>query len=125
MRRRPTIPVVQGDETFAVATEAAADGMVVTLSGEMDLTAADPFSSGVLPWLDGFRGEQVTFDCRRLSFVALAGLDLLVEAAARCRPGGRIALLDPPPVLERLLDLTAARHRFTVVDGRHAVGAPV
>ena len=110
--------MVQESGAFAVATEAAADGLVVRLSGEMDLTAADPFCAAVLPWLAGFRAEQVTVDCASLDFVALAGLDLLLEATLRCRPGGRISLVSPPETLARLLDFTAARSHFTVVDIR-------
>jgi anti-anti-sigma factor len=115
--------MVQRSGTFAVATEAAADGLVVRLSGEMDLTAADPFCSAVLPWLSGFRAEQVTVDCGSLDFVALAGLDLLLEATSRCRPGGRISLVSPPETLARLLDFTAARSQFTVVDIHDAAGS--
>lgn len=117
--------VVHRNGAFAVATEAAADGLVVRLSGEMDLTAADAFCSAVLPWLSGFRAEQVTVDCGSLDFVALAGLDLLLEATQRCRPGGRISLVSPPETLARLLDFTAARSRFSVVDIRDDADAVV
>jgi anti-anti-sigma factor len=117
--------VVDKVGTFAVATSAAADGMVVTLAGEMDLTAAEPFGASVLPWLDGFRAEQVTVDCAGLTFVALAGLDLLLEAAVRCRPGGRIGLVDAPASLVRLLDFTGGRGLFTLLDARDGAVASV
>lgn len=117
--------MVQHNEAFAVATESALDGLVVRLVGEMDLTAADPFAAAVLPWLDGFRAEQIRVDCRDLGFVALAGLDLLLEASLRCRSGGRIALVSPPDSLRRLLDFTATRDLFTVVEVLDDAVAPV
>jgi len=79
---------------------------VIALDGELDLASA--------PELAELAGElvrngagNIIVDAQRLSFCDSSGLRILVSIANDLRPtGGRVAILNPQPIVLRVLELT-------------------
>lgn len=74
----------------------------VLLPGELDLATA-PEVEIQLAKVDG----DILIDCARLIFIDVGGLRPLLSAHRRCiAQGKRLALVNPPQCLMRLLELT-------------------
>lgn len=74
---------------------------VVRVDGELDL-AAVPHLLSVLAGLEG----DVELDCSGLEFIDAAGLGAFVSAHQACAArGAQLVLVDPSPVVVRLLCL--------------------
>ena len=59
----------------------------------------------------------VVLDLRELTFIESSGVHVLLEAAARVRPGeGRLILVRGPPHVDRALTLTDASSQVLIVD---------
>ncbi|HTI34232.1 MAG TPA: STAS domain-containing protein [Miltoncostaea sp.] len=86
-------------------TRADMDGMTwLALEGELDLAGADEVGSRLIDACEGVR--HAVIDTRRLRFVDLAGLRLLVELGERIhRRGAELSVIAGPRV-RRLADLT-------------------
>jgi anti-anti-sigma factor len=99
--QRRTTPAARGEgvtlETF---------GSGVTLTGELDLASAQQVAPLLFAALGSGVGE-VTVDLRRVTYLASAGLGLLLEADERCRTAGRRlrVLADPAGAPARILEL--------------------
>jgi anti-sigma B factor antagonist len=75
---------------------------VVTLAGELDLATA-PELRELLASIDG----DVELDCSRLELVGAEGLGVFASAHRRCDgQGWKFVLVDPSPLLLRLLGIT-------------------
>ena len=75
---------------------------VVTLVGELDL-ATGPALRNRLARIDG----DIEVDCSRLAFIDAIGLGVFVSAKKRCdRRGWKFVLVEPSPLLLRLLEIT-------------------
>lgn len=81
------------------------DGVVVELSGELDLTCRDQLAQ-VRDVLAGWSHRAVV-DAAGVTFVDVSGLRAVLELVP---PGGALLVLEPSPVLLRLVDLL---HRAT------------
>jgi anti-anti-sigma factor len=83
-----------------------ADGAVVLLAGELDLASAPALRSELFAVLDSREGD-VTLDLRGLTFLASAGLGLLLESEQRTRLAGQAlrVLVDPDGQPARVLRL--------------------
>jgi anti-anti-sigma factor len=79
----------------------------LALSGELDLASAAAVSNDLLAAVDAAAPDDLTLDLRGMTYLASAGLGLLLEAAERARKrGGRLwVLVDPDGSPARVLEL--------------------
>ena len=91
---------------FAIKITRTSDWCRVVLEGELDLATA-PTLELELDRLD-WRSGLVLVDLRRLTFIDLAGMRILLAAHARARRhGGELAIVRGPRIVERLVRLLA------------------
>ncbi|MHB1139209.1 MAG: STAS domain-containing protein [Microthrixaceae bacterium] len=81
----------------------------IVLSGEVDLANVEQLRAA-LEAVDG--GTPLVLDVAGVTFMDSAGLRELLDAWRRL---GSVTLLDPPPNLERLLQVTQADSVLSVV----------
>lgn len=83
------------------------DRVVVSLSGELDLAAADTLWAALEPLFTG--GRAVILDGERLDFLDSGGLRVLARAARRATETGSVLrLVAPGPAVRRTLELAGA-----------------
>ena len=91
-----------------ISASAGADGPVVALSGEADLTTTEMLRE-VLATRLGTGARLVTVDASELSFLDSASLRVLVLAARALQARhGTLVLACPQPLVVRLLEITGA-----------------
>jgi anti-sigma B factor antagonist len=79
---------------------------VIALDGELDLASA-PDLAELAGELVRNGADNIIVDAQRLSFCDSSGLRILVSIANELRPtGGRVAIVNPQPVVLRVLELT-------------------
>ena len=79
---------------------------VIALDGELDLASA-PELAELAGELVRNGADNIIVDAQRLSFCDSSGLRILVSIANDLRPtGGRVAILNPQPIVLRVLELT-------------------
>jgi anti-sigma B factor antagonist len=79
---------------------------VIALDGELDLASA-PDLAELAEELVRNGADNIIVDAQRLSFCDSSGLRILVSIANDLRPtGGRVAILNPQPIVLRVLELT-------------------
>lgn len=79
---------------------------VIALDGELDLASA-PDLAELAGELVRNGADNIIVDAERLSFCDSSGLRILVSIANDLRPtGGRVAIVNPQPVVLRVLELT-------------------
>ena len=93
---------------LGISASAGADGPVVALSGEADLTTTEPLREMLATQLStGVR--RVTVDASELSFLDSASLRVLVLAARALQARhGTLVFACPQPLVVRLLEITGA-----------------
>ncbi len=96
-------------------TESAAQQVVVTAEGEMDMATAGELRGSVGRAM-GAPATVVVIDLSAVTFMDCCGLRELVAARARLRAGGRgLRLRSPSPAVLRLLTLTGTSGDFDIV----------
>ncbi len=98
---------------FRVAVSEHAAGTVVVPEGELDF--------GTAPDLDAVLTKQsgrVVVDLRKLSFIDLAGLRVLLDADARSRQDGMNVRFIPGPMVRRLFEVAELPDRLRYVEPR-------
>jgi len=99
--RRPASETVRGrGATLEVV------GTGVVLAGELDLATVEELTPGLFAALGAGSGDA-TVDLRRVTYLASAGIGLLLETADRCRATDRRlrVLVDPSSAPARILEL--------------------
>ncbi|MGZ4114191.1 MAG: STAS domain-containing protein [Actinomycetota bacterium] len=97
-----------------VSAEAGADVAIVTVSGDLDLSTAPELDRS----LTGVQanGRPVVLDLRRVSFMDSSGLRVILAADARARSAGtRLVLVEGPPGVQRVFQLTLLDRRLEFV----------
>jgi anti-anti-sigma factor len=81
-------------------------GTGVVLAGELDLATVEELTPGLFAALGAGSGDAVV-DLRRVTYLASAGIGLLLETADRCRATDRRlrVLVDPSSAPARIVDL--------------------
>ena len=93
---------------LGISSSAGADGPVVALSGEADLTTTEMLRE-VLATQLGTGARLVTVDASELSFLDSASLRVLVLAARALQARhGTLVFACPQPLVARLLEITGA-----------------
>jgi anti-sigma B factor antagonist len=91
------------------------DAAVLAVRGELDL-ASSPRLEAELERVSGSEPSLVIVDLRELEFMDSTGLSVLVKAHQRAEDAGsRFGLVNGPPQVQRLLNLTGIGDRMTVV----------
>jgi anti-anti-sigma factor len=97
------------DGEVRLAATQGTEGLVLALSGDLDLASAGPLGAELRAHLAALpTGAPVTLDLRRTRYLASAGIGMLVEAQAHARERGiRLRLrVEPGGVPARVLRLT-------------------
>jgi anti-sigma B factor antagonist len=88
----------------------------VSLEGEMDMAAVDPFLRG-LSEVEQEPGVEILVDLRGLTFLDSSGLHQLVELHERSLTAGRtVELVGTPDKLTKLFELTSLGYLITRQD---------
>ena len=98
---------------FRVVVSEHAAGTVVVPEGELDLGTAQDLEA-VLATQSG----PVVVDLRKLSFIDLTGLRVLLEADARSRQDGMNLRFIPGPMVRRLFEVAELPDRLAYVEPR-------
>ena len=102
--------------TCAVLRDHDIRGVLIELSGELDLAGA-PEVDGVLSTVEAERPSLVVVDLSRLTFIDSSGLNLLVGVDARLRDRGvRLRIVRGRAQIARLLALTGTDRHLPLVD---------
>ena len=86
---------------------------VIVATGEIDLASAPRVESAI----EGFSGQPVVLDLRRVEFMDSAGLKVLLNQRSRLEEsGGDLRLVVGQGVVVRLLELTGVSDAFSITD---------
>lgn len=89
---------------------------MIAVSGELDL-ASSPALQEELDRVASSDARLLIIDLRQLDFMDSTGLSVLVRAHQRAEEQGRrLAMVNGPQQVQRLLSLTGVVDRLTVVD---------
>jgi anti-sigma B factor antagonist len=89
------------------------DTDVVSPAGEIDIATAPDVRRALLATVGG---RRLVLDLRGVEFMDTSGLKLLVDEHRRARErGGRFAIVEGPPRVQRLLDVAGLTGRLQVV----------
>lgn len=84
---------------------------VIVVSGEIDLASAPKVESAI----EGFSGQPVVLDLRKVEFMDSAGLKVLLNQRARLEEsGGTLRLVVGEGAVVRLLELTGVTDAFSI-----------
>lgn len=107
-------------DEFAL-TIAAADPLLVSFAGELDIVSADDawwmLKASTRP------GDSVVLDLADLTFIDSSGV-LVIERLAQRLADGMLVLVNPRPMARRLLSLTGTTQRSNVSLGPPPVDQP-
>jgi anti-sigma B factor antagonist len=105
---------LDGSSTDGIAVSTgddAAGNVVITVTGDLDLLAADSLREAVRSALGGDR-RNVIFELSGLRFIDSAGLSVLIEASSQA---ASVELHSPTPAVRRAIELTGLTSVFKVV----------
>ena len=106
---------------FRVETEREGGAVRVALTGDLDLSTANRAEEEIL------RAEEslpplLLLDLRGLSFMDSTGLRVVASADARARQDGRrLVIVQGPPAVRRVFEITRLAERLEIVDSPDAV----
>jgi anti-anti-sigma factor len=101
---------------FGVEQHSDARGVVLVLSGELDLASA-PEVEAALADVGALTGQRVLFDLTELTFMDSTGVSVLVRAKQDADAGGyTVAIRAPNGQVHRLLELVGLLNRLDVED---------
>ncbi|HEX4654529.1 MAG TPA: STAS domain-containing protein [Mycobacteriales bacterium] len=90
---------------FRVSVTRSGTRAVVRLVGELDVATAPELEAAIEDLLGADRPELVLVEAGELAFADVVGLGILLEAAARLAPQGRLRIRDAGRQLVRILTL--------------------
>lgn len=116
----PAAESVEAPEPFEVEIRPARRRVAVVPRGELDLATVERLEAEIEPLAQaGF--DEVVLDLRRVSFVDSTGLCLIVRLARRSDV--TVRLVDGPPAVARLFDLTGLRAELPFLAPDEVLGA--
>ena len=107
--------------TFDVTTTERPDGVLVALSGELDLASATRLEDE-LRSVEASSPGVIVLDLQALSFMDSSGLRALLAADSRARErGSRLVIVRGDERVQRVLRITRLDERLEIVDSADAV----
>lgn len=104
----------RSEGAFSVRSSQLREGVLLALNGELDL-ATVPVLEDVLQRAERVH-ELVVIDLHELTFLDSTGLHVLISAEQRARRSStRLVIVQGPPQVRRLLELTGAIEQLEVV----------
>ncbi len=112
---------VHGPDQIAIETRPLQQGVVIAVSGEVDLATANLLERELL------RAEQahwvVAIDLTNVSFLDSTGLHAIMDANLRLRErGGRLLIVQGPPQVSRVFELTGLSDHLDLVPDEAELG---
>jgi anti-anti-sigma factor len=112
---------VHGPDQIAIETRPLPQGVVIEVSGEVDLATASTLERELL------RAEQahwvVAIDLTNVSFLDSTGLHAIMDANLRLRDrGGRLLIVQGPPQVSRVFELTGLSDHLDLVPDEAELG---
>jgi anti-anti-sigma factor len=109
---------------IAIATDQVPQAVVVSVSGEFDMSAAADVERQIRPLED--RVPILVIDLREVSFLDSSALRLLVALDAHAREQGRrVALVRGPENVQRVFRITRLEHQLEFVDHPTDLSRPI
>lgn len=108
--------MANGDHMGGLLQIRASPGCVA-VAGELDMATAPLVHNALQPFIR--TGGRLRIDLRDVTFIDSSGLDLLAATAAALGTTGRVVVIDPSPVVRRLIDLDGRRLDIDVADPGH------
>ena len=100
--------------SFHVELQPHANAALIAISGELDIASA-PELEQALEAIEPEQTKLVVVDLRELEFMDSTGLSIIVRAHQRLSEQGcELTLVQGPPQVQRLLDLTGVAERLRV-----------
>jgi anti-anti-sigma factor len=100
---------------FEVTIEQRGGAVHLLLSGELDISTAQPLEDD-LRRVEAERPELLVLDLQQLSFMDSTGLRLLITADSRAREEGRkLVIVQGNEMVQRVMRLTRLDERLTIV----------
>lgn len=91
---------------FALSVDFMETQVVLSVRGEVDMNTA-PELGALVDAVIGQGYQSVVLDMAELAFMDASGLRVIADGASRLRPsGGEVVLRSPPPIVQRILDIT-------------------
>jgi anti-sigma B factor antagonist len=122
-------PVIAGTAQewppFGLTEEPLAGGLVLAVSGELDIATAPGLRERLGAAVDSGM-TRIVVDLRRVTFMDSIGLAAVVHARSRLRAGGRLALVvAPDSYAQLLLEMTGMPRALAIFADRDAAIAHV
>ena len=100
---------------FAIDSRERDDAFRLSLSGELDITAAGEFDSHIRQ-VERRNPSAITLDLRELTFIDSSGLRSILTAQARAGSGGwDLVIVEAPEPVQRVLRITGLERHLTIV----------
>jgi anti-anti-sigma factor len=110
---------------FGLTEEPLLGGLVLTLSGELDLATAPELRKRLVAAVDSGT-TRIVVDLREVTFMDSIGLAAVLHARSRLRPAGRLALIVTPGSYAQLvLEITGMPRALAIFADRDAAVAHV
>jgi anti-sigma B factor antagonist len=110
---------------FGLTEEPLVGGLVLTLSGELDLATAPELRKRLVAAVDSGT-TRIVVDLREVTFMDSIGLAAVLHARSRLRPAGRLALIATPGSYAQLvLEITGMPQALAIFADRDAAVAHV
>jgi anti-sigma B factor antagonist len=91
------------------------DAHVIELLGELDIAGAPSLEEELLR-VEATDAATIIIDLRGLEFIDSTGIRLLLMAADRCAPTGRLSILRGPKQVHRVFEITDLVGRLPFAD---------
>jgi anti-sigma B factor antagonist len=101
---------------FGIETEGRGGAVVVSLTGDLDLSSADEAEQGIDKAVAD-KPELLVLDLSGLEFMDSSGLRVVVNAHRQAQEGGRRAVIvKGSPIVQRVFEITRLEERMSFVD---------
>lgn len=102
--------------SLQVETRSEFDRLIIVLKGDVDMATAPQFDAVARQGVtEG--ATAIELDAGELGFMDSTGLSVIASLVRHLRPsGGRLIIRRSPPLLVKLLEITALREHIDLVD---------
>jgi anti-anti-sigma factor len=118
----PVLGTTQQDQSSLIITVDRADGTHVqhiTVAGEMDALSVAELHEAVTDMLRQCRPNRIEMNLRGVSFLDSVGISTLLQCHTDAtRVGCQLELIDPHPMVHRVLQITGLLDHFGLTDGQ-------